>query len=247
MEFLLTAWLTRFIATCVSFALCLLYVLLLPFQPLGMAVLIGLGTLLMMLWPRREDIVTTGITIVVVMVVAAMSPRDVWRRHRRNRRRCRIYANRFVSVRPKTGAITSSTHKKGEHLNNTDSRIEKDSLGEVKVPADRLWGAQTQRSLEHFSIGQDLIPREMIGAYAILKKATANANHVGKRLDEKRHGRALASKIGSQPHHDCVRHNESSAEIKIGTQSVACGSRPTRVCAFAPCRRYDGRRQNRSR
>jgi fumarate hydratase, class II len=72
-------------------------------------------------------------------------------------------------------------------LNNTDSRIEKDSLGEVKVPADRLWGAQTQRSLEHFSIGQDLIPREMISAYAILKKAAANANHAGKRLDEKRH------------------------------------------------------------
>jgi fumarate hydratase class II len=45
-----------------------------------------------------------------------------------------------------------------------------DSLGEVKVPADKLWGAQTQRSLEHFSIGKDLIPREMITAYAILKK-----------------------------------------------------------------------------
>jgi len=72
-------------------------------------------------------------------------------------------------------------------LNTTDSRIEKDSLGEVKVPADRLWGAQTQRSLEHFSIGQDLIPREMIGAYAVLKKAAANANYAGKRLDEKRH------------------------------------------------------------
>ena len=72
-------------------------------------------------------------------------------------------------------------------MNTTDSRIEKDSLGEVKVPADRLWGAQTQRSLEHFSIGQDLIPREMIGAYAVLKKAAANANYAGKRLDEKRH------------------------------------------------------------
>jgi fumarate hydratase class II len=72
-------------------------------------------------------------------------------------------------------------------LNNTDSRIEKDSLGEVKVPADRLWGAQTQRSLEHFSIGTDLIPREMISAYAILKKAAGNANYAGKRLDEKRH------------------------------------------------------------
>jgi fumarate hydratase, class II len=44
----------------------------------------------------------------------------------------------------------------------------------VEVPADKLWGAQTQRLLEHFSIGQDLIPREMITAYAILKKAAAN-------------------------------------------------------------------------
>ena len=61
-----------------------------------------------------------------------------------------------------------------------DTRIETDSLGEVAVPADKLWGAQTQRSLEHFSIGTDLIPREMITAYAILKKAAANANHAGK-------------------------------------------------------------------
>jgi fumarate hydratase, class II len=53
----------------------------------------------------------------------------------------------------------------------SDVRIETDSLGEVRVPADKLWGAQTQRSLEHFSIGQDLIPREMITAYAVLKKA----------------------------------------------------------------------------
>src|SRR5262245_43712245 len=61
-------------------------------------------------------------------------------------------------------------------------RKETDSLGVVEVPADRLWGAQTQRSLEHFSIGQDLIPREMITAYATLKKAAAIANHADKRL-----------------------------------------------------------------
>jgi fumarate hydratase class II len=66
-------------------------------------------------------------------------------------------------------------------------RKETDSLGEVDVPADKLWGAQTQRSLEHFSIGQDLIPREMITAYAILKKAAANANFAAKRLDAHRH------------------------------------------------------------
>ena len=69
-----------------------------------------------------------------------------------------------------------------------EMRKEFDSLGEVDVPADRLWGAQTQRSLEHFSIGKDLIPREMITGYATLKKAAANANHAGKRLDDKVHG-----------------------------------------------------------
>src|SRR3984957_8813467 len=66
-------------------------------------------------------------------------------------------------------------------------RQEMDSLGAVEVPADKLWGAQTQRSLEHFSIGKDLIPREMITAYATLKKAAANANHAGKRLDSRTH------------------------------------------------------------
>ena len=66
-------------------------------------------------------------------------------------------------------------------------RKETDSLGEVEIPASSLWGAQTQRSLEHFSIGTDLIPREMIAAYATLKKAAAHANHAGKRLgDEQR-------------------------------------------------------------
>ena len=69
----------------------------------------------------------------------------------------------------------------------TDVRTESDSLGVVQVPADKLWGAQTQRSLEHFSIGSDLIPREMITAYATLKKAAAAANYAGKRLDDQRY------------------------------------------------------------
>ncbi len=68
----------------------------------------------------------------------------------------------------------------------TDFREETDSLGKVRVPADKLWGAQTQRSLEHFSIGRDLIPPEMVHAYAILKKAAAAVNHAGGRLDDKR-------------------------------------------------------------
>jgi fumarate hydratase, class II len=85
-----------------------------------------------------------------------------------------------------------------------DFRKETDSLGEVRVPADKLWGAQTQRSLEHFSIGADLIPREMITAYAVLKKTAANANHAAGRLDEKRH--ALIVKVCDEilagQHHD---------------------------------------------
>ena len=85
-----------------------------------------------------------------------------------------------------------------------DFRKETDSLGEVRVPADKLWGAQTQRSLEHFSIGADLIPREMITAYAVLKKAAANANHAAGRLDDKRH--ALIVKVCDEilagQHHD---------------------------------------------
>jgi fumarate hydratase class II len=72
-------------------------------------------------------------------------------------------------------------------MSTIETRVEKDSLGEVAVPASKLWGAQTQRSLEHFSIGTDLIPREMIAAYAVLKKAAANANHAGGRLDDQRH------------------------------------------------------------
>ena len=63
-------------------------------------------------------------------------------------------------------------------------RLEQDSLGSVEVAADKLWGAQTQRSLEHFSIGHDLFPREMIASYAVLKRAAATANRANSRLTE---------------------------------------------------------------
>ncbi|MBV9387746.1 MAG: class II fumarate hydratase [Chroococcidiopsidaceae cyanobacterium CP_BM_ER_R8_30] len=66
----------------------------------------------------------------------------------------------------------------------TDFRVETDSLGKVQVPTTSLWGAQTQRSLEHFGIGDDLIPREMIASYAVLKKAAAIVNHRDGRLKD---------------------------------------------------------------
>jgi fumarate hydratase, class II len=72
-------------------------------------------------------------------------------------------------------------------MSDAEFRVEKDSMGDVSVPAAKLWGAQTQRSLEHFSIGTDLMPREMIASYAILKKGAANANQADRRLDEERH------------------------------------------------------------
>ena len=55
-------------------------------------------------------------------------------------------------------------------------RIETDSMGPIAVPAEHYWGAQTQRSLIHFNIGDDLIPREVIRGFAVLKKACALAN-----------------------------------------------------------------------
>jgi len=85
-----------------------------------------------------------------------------------------------------------------------DVRIESDSLGDVQVPADKLWGAQTQRSLQHFSIGKDLIPREMITAYAVLKRAAATANHASGRLDAERCRLIVAAcdEILAGQHHD---------------------------------------------
>jgi uncharacterized membrane protein YccC len=75
----LAAGIARLTATCVSFALCLVYLVVFPFHPVGLAALLGIGTAIMMYLGRRDDIVTTGITTVVVMVVAAMSPQDAWR------------------------------------------------------------------------------------------------------------------------------------------------------------------------
>jgi fumarate hydratase, class II len=71
---------------------------------------------------------------------------------------------------------------------NTDTklRIETDSMGEIAVPANHYWGAQTERSLHHFAIGEDLMPPELIRAFAILKKAAALVNYdLGKLSQDK--------------------------------------------------------------
>ncbi len=65
-------------------------------------------------------------------------------------------------------------------------RIERDSMGEMQVPADRYWGAQTQRSFQNFKIGGEIMPREITHAFGILKKAAAIANHEFGKLDNRR-------------------------------------------------------------
>src|ERR687885_419725 len=67
-----------------------------------------------------------------------------------------------------------------------EMRAESDSMGTIQVPSDRYWGAQTERSLMHFDIGFDVMPREMIRALGILKKAAALTNEeLGKLSAEK--------------------------------------------------------------
>jgi len=67
-------------------------------------------------------------------------------------------------------------------LDATGMRREFDSLGQVEVPADRYWGAQTQRSLQHFNIGHDRMPKEVYHAYGYVKKAAAIVNTAAGRL-----------------------------------------------------------------
>lgn len=65
-------------------------------------------------------------------------------------------------------------------------RIEKDTMGEMKVPSDKLWGAQTERSYENFKIGGEIMPREITHAFGILKKASAEANYNLGKLDKEK-------------------------------------------------------------
>lgn len=70
-------------------------------------------------------------------------------------------------------------------MSEQDFRIERDSMGEMRVPADALWGAQTERSHENFPIGGQRMPLEIVRAFAVLKKAAARANCQLGRMDER--------------------------------------------------------------
>ena len=68
----------------------------------------------------------------------------------------------------------------------TQTRTESDSMGSIEVASDRYWGAQTERSLHHFNIGEDRMPPELMRAFGTLKKAAALVNHDLKKLDDEK-------------------------------------------------------------
>ena len=77
-------------------------------------------------------------------------------------------------------------------------RLEKDTMGTLEVPADRYWGAQTQRSLQNFKIGHDHFPREVIRALGVVKKAAALANLDLGKLDKKLADRLQVHQLNKQ-------------------------------------------------
>ena len=108
-------------------------------------------------------------------------------------------------------------------------RIEHDSMGEVQVPADRYWGAQTQRSFQNFPIGTEKIPMEVIRAFAILKKAAAIANNRLGKLDEKRLAlisQACDERLASQLDDNCplsVWQTGSGTQSNMNVNEVIAG------------------------
>jgi fumarate hydratase, class II len=72
--------------------------------------------------------------------------------------------------------LPAGRHRDGELIDGGHSRVESDSMGQVRVPAERLWGAQTERSLQHFSIGDDHMPLAVCRAYGHVKRAAATVN-----------------------------------------------------------------------
>ena len=98
-----------------------------------------------------------------------------------------------------------------------DYRIEHDTMGEVRVPANRCWGAQTQRSHENFPIGTEKIPQEIIHAFAVLKKAAALANCKLGNLDARR-ANAIAAAC------DEILAGKLDDEFPIVVWQTGCGT-----------------------
>src|SRR5260370_13040552 len=93
-------------------------------------------------------------------------------------------------------------------------RVESDSMGQIEVPAEHYWGAQTQRSLIHFAIGHETMPRSLIRAIGILKKSAAELNRQLGQLDQ-----AKAELIGSAADADIRCHLATELPLPSPTTS----------------------------
>jgi len=111
------------------------------------------------------------------------------------------------------------------------TRTETDSMGAIEVPQDRYWGAQTERSLHHFSIGGDRMPKPVIRGMALLKKAAALVNHdLGKLTDESRWRARLEAADPPQR----SREHVAVVERHVPDRDACCRHRGDRAtpCAF---------------
>ena len=102
-------------------------------------------------------------------------------------------------------------------------RIEHDTMGEVRVPSDRLWGAQTQRSLENFPIGTEKMPPEIIRAFAVLKAAAAEANAQLGKLDAARRDRIVDACAA-------IGRGELAAEFPLAVWQTGSGTQTNMNC-----------------
>ncbi len=89
------------------------------------------------------------------------------------------------------------THNESSRTAST--RTESDSFGPIEVPADRLWGAQTQRSLQNFRIGEERMPQSIIRGLGLIKQAAAEVNHrLGLHRQDARGGDRAGGRRGGQ-------------------------------------------------
>ncbi len=102
-------------------------------------------------------------------------------------------------------------------------RIEHDTMGEVRVPSDRLWGAQTQRSLENFPIGTEKMPPEIIRAFAVLKAAAAEANARLGKLDAARRDRIVDACVA-------IGRGELAGEFPLAVWQTGSGTQTNMNC-----------------
>src|SRR5204862_3772098 len=120
-----------------------------------------------------------------------LMPRPLQRRRRRLSHRA---PDRNADLKHGEGGRSGPLRASGERsMTRTTTRVERDTFGPIEVPADRLWGAQTQRSLEHFRISTEKMPPALIRALLIVKRSAARVNIALGTIDKKKADAIIAA------------------------------------------------------